>query len=427
MGYAHGPGRWFIAGQCGALERPWRCGAFAGTLEDFRAGTCGGALDDVKIEPLNYRWLSRTTSFPQHVVQSCVQETILLYSFQLRNRQHLAFAFKDIGVLSFTDDVLCMRFYRDCVTGLESKASWIALLNTRLWMPSAAASGGETSTRGMQAAPAHAFPRFRFTVVSRAVAKALSAWAKKAAAKSRLRQGAEAHRGKLLQRRTKLSLPALPSQGPGTRQKDMGKKTSESVLPPCPGSSPRMKEAGKAGRQEPASPAKPTSTLPSSDDCQRALQEVWQLSAEWEQVRPKWQVHLEQAKAEWAAWEAWSAGKDRQPPQALGTGGTWTPHPPAQPRREAVKERWRKAPTRLPAEQKTAATPLQRLQPDHLSPRAVQVLRRLEPYLERKEIFKYVAENRRRLQEQQKQLPCTRCWYRSRGEGAGSSGCSSGC
>ncbi|XP_037230766.1 coiled-coil domain-containing protein 81-like isoform X2 [Falco rusticolus] len=340
--------------------------------------------DDVKIEPLNYRWLSRTTSFPQHVVQSCVQETILLYSFQLRNRQHLAFAFKDIGVLSFTDNVLCMRFYRDCVTGLESKASWIALLSTRLWMPSAAASGGETSTRGMQAAPAHAFPRFRFTVVSRAVAKALSAWAKKAAAKSRLRQGAEAHRGKLLQRRTKLSLPALPSQGPGTRQKDLGKKTSESVLPPCPGSSPRMKEAGKAGRQEPASPAKPTSTLPSSDDCQRAL-------------------------------------------QALGTGGTWTPHPPAQPRREAVKERWRKAPTRLPAEQKTAATPLQRLQPDRLSPRAVQVLRRLEPYLERKEIFKYVAENRRRLQEQQKQLPCTRCWYRSRGEGAGSSGFSSGC
>ena len=35
----------------------------------------------------------------------------------------------------------------------------------------------------------HLLPRFRFTVVSRAVAKALSAWAKKAAAKSRLRQG----------------------------------------------------------------------------------------------------------------------------------------------------------------------------------------------------------------------------------------------
>ena len=39
--------------------------------------------------------------------------------------------------------------------------------------------------------------------------------------------GAEEHPGKLLQRRMKLSLAALPSQGPGTRQKDLGKKTSE--------------------------------------------------------------------------------------------------------------------------------------------------------------------------------------------------------
>ncbi|KAF1483495.1 Coiled-coil domain-containing protein 81, partial [Eudyptula minor novaehollandiae] len=85
---------------------------------------------DVKIKALNYKWPSRATSFPQHVVEDCVQETILLYSFQLRNRQRLAFAFKDIGVLSCKDDVLCMRFYYDCVTGLESKASRIALLHT---------------------------------------------------------------------------------------------------------------------------------------------------------------------------------------------------------------------------------------------------------------------------------------------------------
>ncbi|KFV18931.1 Coiled-coil domain-containing protein 81, partial [Tauraco erythrolophus] len=84
----------------------------------------------VEIKPLNYRWLSRATSFPLHVVEGCVQETILLYSFQLRNRQRLAFTFKDIGVLSCKDDVLCMRFYYDCVTGLESKASRIALLHT---------------------------------------------------------------------------------------------------------------------------------------------------------------------------------------------------------------------------------------------------------------------------------------------------------
>ncbi|NWX45157.1 CCD81 protein, partial [Steatornis caripensis] len=85
---------------------------------------------DVQIKPLNYRLLSRATSLPWHVVEGCVQETILLYSFQLRNRHHLSFAFKDIGVLSCEDNALCMRFYHECVTGLESKASWIALLHT---------------------------------------------------------------------------------------------------------------------------------------------------------------------------------------------------------------------------------------------------------------------------------------------------------
>ncbi|KAM7074674.1 coiled-coil domain-containing protein 81-like [Ciconia maguari] len=203
--------------------------------------------DDVKIKPLNYKWLSQATSFPRHVVEDCVQETILLYSFQLRNRQRLAFAFKDIGVLSCKDDVLCMRFYYDCVTGLESKASRIALLHTRLWMPAAAVCAGATTARGMQAAPAEAFPRFRFIVFSRAVAEAFSTWHKKAAESHKLRRrtgtgpccpGAQGHPDKLLQRRAKFSLPVLPSQGPGTRQQGTRKKSSASVLPPCPGSSP---------------------------------------------------------------------------------------------------------------------------------------------------------------------------------------------
>ncbi|XP_054660855.1 uncharacterized protein LOC129196912 [Grus americana] len=375
---------------------------------------------NVKIQPLNYKWLSRATCFPQHVVAECVRETVRLYSFQLQNGRRLAFAFKDIGILSCKDDVLCMRFYYNCVTGLERKASRIALLRTRLWMPGAEVSGGATTARGMQAAPAQAFPRFEFLVISRSVAKAFSTWHKKAAGKHRISRASQGCPDKLLQRRVKLSLPVLPSQGPGTRQPDMEKKTSASVLPPCPGSSPKTKEAG---RQEPFPPARPTAAIPSSEGCKRALQEVWQLSAEWEQVKTRWQERRQQAKAEWAAWEAWAAGEDRQPPQALGTGGPWIPHPPAQPRRKEVNERWRKAENPLPAEEMAAAAQLKRLQPDHLSPRAVQVLNRLEPHQARRNIFRHVAENNRRRQERQRQLPCTRCWYRSRGEGAGSGGC----
>ncbi|KAM9250208.1 uncharacterized protein FYN16_014818 [Cariama cristata] len=315
----------------------------------------------IKIKPLNYKWLSQATSFPQYLVEKCVQETILLYSFQLRNRQRLAFAFKDIGVLSCKDKVLCMRFYSDCITGLESKASWIALLRTRLWMPGGVVSAGATTAQGMQAAPAHAFPRFQLRMIIRSVAKAFSTWHKKAAEKHRLRRGAEVHSDELLQRRVALSLPMLPSQGSGTTQEDTGKKPSGSVLPPCPGSSPKMKETG---RKEPAPPARPTAALPSSEGCKRAL-------------------------------------------QALGSGGTQTPHPPARPRRKEVNERWRKAENPLPAEETAAAAQLERLQPHRLSPRAVQVLTRLEPHLARSNIFKNVAEIKRRRQEQQRQLPCT--------------------
>ena len=86
-----------------------------------------------KIQPLNYWLLSQATSFPRHVVERCVQETIRLYSFQLRNKQHLDFTFKDIGVLSHRDNILCMRFYYECVTWLESEASRAALLYTVSW------------------------------------------------------------------------------------------------------------------------------------------------------------------------------------------------------------------------------------------------------------------------------------------------------
>ncbi|NXH23492.1 CCD81 protein, partial [Bucco capensis] len=83
-----------------------------------------------EIKHLSYSWLSRATSFPRHVVKDCVRETTLLYSFQLRNKPRLPFIFNDIGILSCRDDVLCMEFYCECVTKLESKASRIALLHT---------------------------------------------------------------------------------------------------------------------------------------------------------------------------------------------------------------------------------------------------------------------------------------------------------
>ncbi|XP_035169690.1 coiled-coil domain-containing protein 81-like [Oxyura jamaicensis] len=109
--------------------------------------------DDVKIEPLNYVKLSQATSFPLHVVKNCVQETILLYCFLLRNKEHVPFAFRDIGVLTCKDGVLCMKFYLDCVERLESTAGLFALLQSKMWPAHLSVFSGETTARGIQMFP----------------------------------------------------------------------------------------------------------------------------------------------------------------------------------------------------------------------------------------------------------------------------------
>ncbi|NWZ58757.1 CCD81 protein, partial [Haliaeetus albicilla] len=86
--------------------------------------------DDVKVEPLNFQQLSRASGFPQCLVENCVRETVLLYSFQLRSGKRFAFAFQDIGILACKGNFLCMQFYSHCITGLESTVSPIALLHS---------------------------------------------------------------------------------------------------------------------------------------------------------------------------------------------------------------------------------------------------------------------------------------------------------
>ncbi|NXB80310.1 CCD81 protein, partial [Donacobius atricapilla] len=78
----------------------------------------------------DYWWLSQTSSLLPDVVRGCVEESILLYSFQLRDRQRPAFTFENIGILSCQDNVLCMQFHCSCIAGLESLDTWMALLLT---------------------------------------------------------------------------------------------------------------------------------------------------------------------------------------------------------------------------------------------------------------------------------------------------------
>ncbi|XP_038027870.2 uncharacterized protein [Anas platyrhynchos] len=184
----------------------------------------------------------------------------------------------------------------------------------------------------------------------------------------------------------------------------------------------------KEDRQEAAPQAKSTSTaLPTPEASRRLVQEVWNLSSQWDQTKSSWplyQKRIKQARAEMAAWEAWSQGEDQETPQVTRQHD-WIPHPPAQPRSKEVVRRWRKVQIPAAEEEWRAAAKLESLQPDHLSPRALQVLKRSEPHRSQQRVFRSAAEEKR-LQQEQQRLPCARCWYRNGGEGAGNAEGSSG-
>ncbi|XP_068520972.1 coiled-coil domain-containing protein 81-like isoform X2 [Anas acuta] len=347
--------------------------------------------DDVKVEQLNYLQLAQATSFPLYMVQECVQETIVLYCCLLKNKEHVPFAFRDIGVLTCEDDFLCMKFYPDCIKRLESAEDLIAMLHSRLWPAHPTALSGETTARAIQmfprritasklqrvggqpsSSPCHFFARFHLTVRTRPEAKGSFTSQQQAEGECRIRRVSLCHPGKLLERR-KLSLPTVRSWEPGTRQQDLEKKPSTSVLPPCPGSSPRTK---KTDRQEAAPQAKSTSTaLPTPEASQRLVQEVWNLSSQWDQTKSSWplyQERIKQARAEMAAWEAWSQGEDRETPQVTRQYD-WIPHPPDQPRSKEVVRRWRKVQIPAPEEEWRAAAKPESLQPEQVSmPRGIK-------------------------------------------------------
>ncbi|XP_040550442.1 coiled-coil domain-containing protein 81-like, partial [Gallus gallus] len=315
--------------------------------------------DDVKIERLNYRQLSRATGISLHVVQRCVRETVLLYCHLLRNKAHVSFAFKNIGVMTYEDDFLCMRFLSSCITTLESNASLTALLHTRIWPARSADFGSETTAHGIQV-----LPRFQLAVKK---SRAEAAAERNAAVARKMSRGGTA--GRLLQKRKTLPPSMLLQYQAGSRQQDVAKKPSASVLPPCAGSSHGRKQAGQ---KEPSTPAQTSTALPATEDSKRVLQELREVSALWNEADRTWPVYQQ---------------------QRFASASVWAPRPPAQPRGQQVRRRWRKDVDPPPGSKMGTATKLA-LHADLLSPRGSQVLQRLEPRLNRQRALLTTAERK---------------------------------
>ncbi|XP_048784059.1 coiled-coil domain-containing protein 81-like [Lagopus muta] len=365
--------------------------------------------DDVKIEPLNYQQLSRASGVPLHLVLRCVRESVLLYCHLLRNKTPVPFVFQNLGVMTCQDNFLCMKFFCSCVEMLESNAPVLALIHTRLWMEDPADFGPETAARGIRV-----FPKFQLTVEK---SRAEAAADKKSAIERKMSRGVSA--GKLLPRRNTLT-PTMLQREPGSRQQELAKEPPTSALPPCAGSFRRTKKGG----QKEASTAQTSAALPATEESKRVLQELQEVSALWKEADHTWPVHqqqIEQTQAEMAAWEGWSAGKDQCPPQLVTRESVRVPHPPAQPRRQQVGRRWRKDVDPVPGSKMGTVTKLA-LHADLLSPRAAQVLQKLEPHLRQQEAFASTAERNRQKLELKQQLTRARCSHRSREKGAANGG-----
>ncbi|XP_048782592.1 uncharacterized protein LOC125684467 isoform X1 [Lagopus muta] len=365
--------------------------------------------DSVKIEPLNYRQLSRASGVPLHLVPRCVRESVLFYCHLLRNKTPVPFVFKNLGVMTCQDNFLCMRFFCSCVETLESNAPILALIHTRFWTEDLADFGPEIGARGIRL-----FPRFQLTVKK---SRAEAAADKKSAIERKMSRGVSV--GRLLPKRKTLTPPMLQRK-PGSRQQELAKEPPTSALPPCAGSFRRTKK----GEQKEASIAQTSAALPATEESKRVLQELQKVSALWKEADHTWPVHqqqIEQARAEMVAWEGWSAGKDQRPPQLLARESVRVPHPPAQPRGQKEGRRWRKDVDPVPASKMGTATKLA-LHADLLSPRAAQVLQKLEPHLHQQEAFASTAERNRQKLELKRQFPRARYSHRSREEGAANGG-----
>ncbi|XP_031464732.1 uncharacterized protein LOC116238932 isoform X2 [Phasianus colchicus] len=259
------------------------------------------------------------------MVLRCVRESVLLYCHLLRNKEPVSFVFKNLGVMTCQDNFLCMRFFCSCIAKLETNATILALFHTRFWMEDSADFGPETTTHGIWV-----FPRFQLTEKK---SRAEAAAEQKAAVERKMSRGGSA--GRLLQTWKTLSPSMLLQHEPGSRQQNVAKEPSASALPLCAGSFHRTK---KAGQKEASTPAQTSTALPASEESKRVLQELREVSA-WNEAdctRLVYQQQVEQARAEMAAWEGWSAGEDQHPPQLLSGIDPAVNHPLSQGASSAV-------------------------------------------------------------------------------------------
>ncbi|XP_019935286.2 coiled-coil domain-containing protein 81 isoform X1 [Paralichthys olivaceus] len=100
------------------------------------------AATHLPVVQLNFAAVSQETPFSRDVVEGCVRETLLLLFRALASERNVFVTFQGIGVLSFTNNKVRMKFNRDFINAMDGTGRMLLAFNKRPGSSVSLLSGG---------------------------------------------------------------------------------------------------------------------------------------------------------------------------------------------------------------------------------------------------------------------------------------------
>ncbi|XP_059208150.1 coiled-coil domain-containing protein 81-like [Centropristis striata] len=110
------------------------------------------AATHLPVVQLNFAAVSQETPFSRDVVEGCIRETLLLLFRALASEQNLFLTFQGIGVLSFKNNKVRMKFNRDFINAMDGTGRLLLAFNTRPGSSVSLLSGGLSRLQRLQTA-----------------------------------------------------------------------------------------------------------------------------------------------------------------------------------------------------------------------------------------------------------------------------------
>ncbi|KAF1392671.1 hypothetical protein PFLUV_G00030480 [Perca fluviatilis] len=116
------------------------------------------AATHLPVVQLNFAAVSQDTPFSRDVVEGCIRETLLLLFRALASEQNIFLTFQGIGVLSFKNNQVRMKFNREFINAMDGTGRLLLAFNNRPGSSVSLLSGGLSRLQRPQTANPVALP-----------------------------------------------------------------------------------------------------------------------------------------------------------------------------------------------------------------------------------------------------------------------------